>query len=98
MMTKMTPAEARARLEALGEVLEEIASGIRNAQQVLVETEDLVNTAYLVAHTLGRRGWMADQGCVVAGAELPPAVGDAHAWLLIPKALSGERRHSIARD
>jgi len=82
-MTKMTPSVTRARLEALRELLVEIASGIRNVQEALVESEDLANTSYLVTHTLGRLGWMADQGCVIAGAESPPVVGDVQAWLML---------------
>ena len=72
------------RLEALRELLAEIANGIRVAQESLSESENLANTAYVVADSLGRLGWLADQGCVVAGEDFPPCLGDARAWLRIP--------------
>ena len=72
------------RLEALRELLAEIANGIRVAQESLSESENMANTAYVVADSLGRLGWLADQGCVVAGEEYPPCLGDARAWLRVP--------------
>ena len=44
------------RLEALRELLAEIANGIRVAQESLGESENLANTAYVVADSLGRLG------------------------------------------
>jgi hypothetical protein len=82
-MDSQTPDEDD-RLEALRELLAEIANGIRVAQESLSESENLSNTAYVVADSLGRLGWLADQGCVVAGDDFPPCLGDARAWLRIP--------------
>lgn len=96
-MTKTSPAQPRERLEALGTVLAEIASGIRCAQEALIESEQSAGTAYLVAQALGRLGWMADQGCVLAGTAFPPVVGDAYAWLLIPPALASLRGRTAGK-
>ena len=70
------------RLSALHDHLAEIAAGIRAAQMALIGSAEIADTAYLVSSTLGRLGWMADQGCVMAGADVPPVVGDATAWML----------------
>jgi hypothetical protein len=82
------------RLEALGGLLAEIASGIRTAQDALVESEGSGNTVALVVDSLGRLGWMADQGCAVASDEYPPVVGDAHAWLRSPPLQEGLGEHA----
>lgn len=70
------------RLSALHDHLAEIATGLRAAQMALIGSSPNDDTAYLVSSTLGRLGWMADQGCVLAGADEPPVVGDATAWIL----------------
>jgi hypothetical protein len=90
--TKLRKAQ---RLEALGGLLAEIASGIRTAQDALLESEGSGNTAALVVDSLGRLGWMADQGCAVASDEYPPIVGDAHAWLRSPPPQEGLAKHAV---
>ncbi len=82
------------RLEALRDELTEIASGIRSAQWAFLDSSDMANTAYLVACTLGRLGWMTDQACVLAGDEVPPVVGDAEAWMRHPSEEDRERREA----
>ena len=82
-MTSETSTEAE-RLESIRELLSEIANGIRIAQESLFESENLANTAYLLTHSLGRLGWLADQGCVVAGEDFPPVLGNERAWFKSP--------------
>ncbi|MFG6412714.1 hypothetical protein ACG02S_02260 [Roseateles sp. DC23W] len=81
------------RLEILRELLTEIASGIRDAQQGLLETAATGNSGSLIANSLARLGWMADQGCVVAGDDSPPVVGDAFAWLMCPQLAATTGKH-----
>ena len=83
------------RLEALGGLLAEIASGIRTAQDALLESEGSGNTVALVVDSLGRLGWMADQGCAVASDEYAPVVGDAHAWLRSPPLQDGIAKQAV---
>jgi hypothetical protein len=92
-MSKGKPSKAQ-RLEALRELLEEIACGIRNAQEGLLESENPGTTVSLVVDTLGRLGWMADQGCVIAGQPAAPVVGGAHAWLRTPEFLARLKRRA----
>jgi len=72
------------RLEALHTLLTEIAFGLRNAREGILDSEGSANTVHLVADFLSQLGWMADQGCAIAGDTCPQVVGDAHAWLLSP--------------
>lgn len=82
------------RLEVLCKLLAEIASGIRTAQDALLERQDSGSTVALVIDSLGRLGWMADQGCAVAGDAYAPIVGDAHAWLRSPQLLEDLRKYT----
>jgi hypothetical protein len=72
----------RQRLEVLSELFAEAASGIRTVQDALQESEEQRNTTYMAVAALGRLGWIAEQGCLIAGYEWTPVVGGPDAWLL----------------
>ena len=85
------------RLDILSELLSDIACSIRNAQQELADEDCSANRIQLVADVLGRLGWLAGQGCVVANDVFYPVVGDAHAWMLRPALLERIGKNMPAR-
>ncbi len=85
------------RLDILGELLVEIACGLRNVQQALTDEDYTANTLALVVDVLGRLGWLADQGCVVVRDTYSPVVGDAHDWMLRPELLDRLGKDMAAR-
>jgi len=71
------------RLEIIRELLLEVVPGIRTVQDALQGSEE-TSVSYMAVAALGRLGWIAEQGCVIAGYEFAPVVGSADAWLLGP--------------